>query len=96
MKILGSLYAQGNSQTKRDVAKDYLKKVTAREPEDVEAWIELAQILEQSDLNDCLKSYTTALKLFKEKVNVPILPEINNNIGSVHYRYVILMSFPKS
>ncbi|CAG7835863.1 unnamed protein product [Allacma fusca] len=86
MKILGSIYAQGTSQSKRDVAKDYLKKVTAREPDDVEAWIELAQILEQSDLNECLKSYMTAMRLFRDKVRVAIPPEIYNNIGSVHYR----------
>lgn len=86
MKILGSLYASSSSQSKRDVAKDYLKKVTARQPEDVEAWIELAQILEQTDLNDCLKSYMTAVKLFNEKVKIPVPAEVYNNIGSVHYR----------
>lgn len=36
MKILGSLYANSSSQSKRDIAKDYLKKVTTREPDDVE------------------------------------------------------------
>ena len=30
--------------------KGHLKKVTEQFPEDVEAWIELAQILERSDL----------------------------------------------
>ena len=86
MKILGSIYAQSTHQPKRDVAKEYLKKVTSREPDDVEAWIELAQILEQSDLSECLKSYMTAMKLFRDKVKVAIPPEIYNNIGSVHYR----------
>lgn len=86
MKILGSLYANSSSQSKRDVAKDYLKKVTSREPDDVEAWIELAQILEQSDPHDSLKSYNTAVKLFHDKVKVPVPPEISNNIGSLNYR----------
>lgn len=86
MKILGSLYASSSSQTKRDVAKDYLKKVTNREPDDVEAWIELAQILEQADPHDSLKSYNTAVKLFHDKVKQPVPPEISNNIGSLNYR----------
>lgn len=50
MKILGSLYASSTSQSKRDIARQHLKKVTEQFPDDVEAWIELAQILEQNDL----------------------------------------------
>lgn len=50
MKILGSLYATSPSQSKRDIARQHLKKVTEQFPDDVEAWIELAQILEQNDL----------------------------------------------
>lgn len=50
MKILGSLYANSTSQSKRDIARQHLKKVTEQFPNDVEAWIELAQILEQNDL----------------------------------------------
>jgi RNA polymerase-associated protein CTR9 len=48
MKILGSLYAKSSSQSKQDIAKSYLRKVTEQFPDD-EAWIELAQILQQSD-----------------------------------------------
>ena len=50
MKILGSLYANSTSTTKKDTAKAHLKKVTEQFPDDVEAWIELAQILEQTDI----------------------------------------------
>ena len=50
MKILGSLYANSDNEEKRNVAKAHLKKVTEQLPDDVEAWIELAQILEQTDL----------------------------------------------
>lgn len=50
MKILGSIYAQSTHQSKREQARDFLKKVTEQHPEDVEAWIELAQINEQFDL----------------------------------------------
>lgn len=59
MKILGSLYANSPSQSKRDIARQHLKKVTEQFPDDVEAWIELAQILEQNDLQvRCTKFYS--------------------------------------
>merc|ERR1712002_900583 len=60
MKILGSLYASSSNEEKRKVAETHLMKVTQQFPEDVEAWIELAQIQEQTDLNESLKSYNTA------------------------------------
>ena len=50
MKILGSLYAASEDLVKRDRAKQLLKQVTDQHPDDVEAWIEYAQILEQYDL----------------------------------------------
>lgn len=90
MKILGSLYANSSSQSKKDMAKEYLKKVTLRQPEDVEAWIELAQILEQSDVTDSLKSYKIAVKLFHEKVKLSVPPELYNNIGCLYYRWLIV------
>ena len=86
MKILGSLYASSTTQVKRDLAKNYLKKVTEQIPDDVEAWIELAQILEQSDLSGALSAYATAMKILKEKVHVEIPPEIYNNVAALHFR----------
>lgn len=86
MKILGSLYASSSSQSKRDIAKNHLKKVTEQFPDDVEAWIELAQILEQSDILLSLQAYGTATKILKEKVQENIPPEILNNVGALHYR----------
>ncbi|KAI1309430.1 RNA polymerase-associated protein CTR9 -like protein [Halotydeus destructor] len=86
MKILGSLYAQSTNQAKRDQAKDYFKKVTDQCPDDVEAWIELAQILEQSDLNGALQAYGKATHLLKENVEVEIPPEIHNNVAALHFR----------
>ncbi|XP_050083431.1 RNA polymerase-associated protein CTR9 homolog [Anopheles aquasalis] len=86
MKILGSLYATSSSQSKRDIAKNHLKKVTEQLPEDVEAWIELAQILEQNDLVGSLQAYGTATSILTEKVNADIPPEILNNVAALHYR----------
>ncbi|XP_037949839.1 RNA polymerase-associated protein CTR9 homolog [Teleopsis dalmanni] len=86
MKILGSLYANSSSQTKRDMAKAHLKKVTEQFPEDVEAWIELAQILEQNDLQASLGAYGTASSILRDKVKVDIPAEILNNVAALHYR----------
>ncbi|KAL1452732.1 hypothetical protein WDU94_006936, partial [Cyamophila willieti] len=85
MKILGSLYANSSSQSKRDIAKQHLRKVTEQFPDDIEAWIELAQILEQSDLPGSLQAYKTAMKILSDKVQADIPPEILNNVGSLHY-----------
>jgi len=86
MKILGSLYANSESEDKRAVARTHLKKVTDQTPDDVEAWIELAQILEQTDPTQSLSAYETASKILREKVEADIPPEILNNIGSLHFR----------
>ncbi len=88
MKILGSLYAQSDSDEKRTVARTHLKKVTDQTPDDVEAWIELAQILEPTDPALSLVAYETASKILKEKVNADIPPEILNNIGCLHFQQV--------
>jgi len=86
MKILGSLYANSEHEEKRKIAISHLKKVTEQFPEDVEAWIEYAQILEQTDINESLKSYSTATNILKEKIAADVPPEILNNVGSLYYR----------
>uniref|UniRef100_A0A8C9T5A9 CTR9 homolog, Paf1/RNA polymerase II complex component n=1 Tax=Scleropages formosus TaxID=113540 RepID=A0A8C9T5A9_SCLFO len=86
MKILGSLYATLDDQEKRDIAKGHLKKVTEQYPDDVEAWIELAQILEQTDIQGALSAYGTATRILQEKVQADVPPEILNNLGALHFR----------
>uniref|UniRef100_H3BG48 RNA polymerase-associated protein CTR9 homolog n=1 Tax=Latimeria chalumnae TaxID=7897 RepID=H3BG48_LATCH len=86
MKILGSLYAASEDQDKRDIAKGHLKKVTEQYPDDVEAWIELAQILEQTDIQGALSAYGTATRILQEKVQADVPPEILNNVGALHFR----------
>lgn len=86
MKILGSLYANSTSQSKRDIAKVHLKKVTDQFPDDIEAWIELAQILEQGDLQASLNAYEMAMQLLKKNVQSDIPVEILNNVGALQYR----------
>jgi RNA polymerase-associated protein CTR9 len=64
MKILGSLYASSANEEKRKVAETHLRKVTEQFPEDVEAWIELAQVRcphdyqRQHHLNSVLRSWS--------------------------------------
>ncbi|XP_037103454.1 RNA polymerase-associated protein CTR9 homolog isoform X2 [Syngnathus acus] len=86
IKILGSLYATSDDQEKRDIAKGHLKKVTEQYPDDVEAWIELAQILEQTDIQGALSAYGTATRILQEKVQADVPPEILNNLGALHFR----------
>ena len=62
-------------------------QVTEQFPEDVEAWIELAQISEQSDLQGSLNAYDTACRIIKENdIGAGIPPEILNNISALQYR----------
>lgn len=86
MKILGSIYASSKDPEKRELAKQNFKKVTELFPDDVEAWIELAQILEINDIQLALNAYGVATKILKEKIQEEIPPEILNNIASLHYR----------
>ena len=86
MKILGSLYDSSSNEEKRKIAENHLKKVTEQFPEDVEAWIELAQILEQNDLGESLKCYKTATRILQDKVEAEVPPEILNNVGSLNFR----------
>lgn len=86
MKILGSLYSNSKDTDKREQAKVHLKKVTELYPDDIEAWIELAQILESTDIPGALNSYGIAMKILKEQLHEDIPPEILNNVASLHFR----------
>ncbi|XP_022088278.1 RNA polymerase-associated protein CTR9 homolog [Acanthaster planci] len=86
MKILGSLYATSLDEAKRETAKGHLQKVVDEFPDDVEAWIELAQILELTDVQGALAAYGTATRILKEKVQADVPPEILNNVGALHFR----------
>ncbi|CAH8484672.1 unnamed protein product [Schistosoma haematobium] len=83
LKILGSLYAQSNKPDKRTQSKQLFKQVTESQPEDVEAWIEYAQLLD-NDINGALDAYSKALTIL-ENIQLEIAPEILNNIGALHF-----------
>jgi len=94
MKILASLYCESDDPEKLEKAKKFFKKVTENQPEDVEAWVELAQLLERqptsSSSNEgvqgALKAYGRATMLIRSKVEQDIPPEILNNIAGLHFR----------
>jgi RNA polymerase-associated protein CTR9 len=86
MKILASIYAASKEPEKRELAKQHFKKVCELYPDDVEAWIELAQLLESSDIPGALSAYAVATKILKEHLQADIPPEILNNVASLHFR----------
>uniref|UniRef100_H2YEL2 Uncharacterized protein n=1 Tax=Ciona savignyi TaxID=51511 RepID=H2YEL2_CIOSA len=93
MKILGSLYTQSDHPDKQDLAKKHLRKVSEQYPDDVEAWIELAQLLERQQststsdgVQGALAAYGTATSLVQDRVKADVPPEILNNIAGLHFR----------
>lgn len=64
----------------------YHLQVTEQHPADVEAWIELAQILEETDINSSNKAYQTAISIYKKDINSDLPAEMLNNIASLLYR----------
>jgi len=86
MKILGSLYAVAEDAAKRERAKQLLKQVTDQHPDDVEAWIEYAQILEQYDLQGALSAYEEVIKILKDQLGADVPPEILNNVAALQFR----------
>lgn len=82
LKILASLYANSNSQSKSDLACKYLKKVTENRPDDVEAWVELASLTEQHDGTTALNAYQAAIKLYEAR-SEPVPPELYNNMAAL-------------
>jgi RNA polymerase-associated protein CTR9 len=86
LKILASINSTHKDPERRELAKKHFKRVTEMLPDDVEAWIELGQLLEHSDIHGALHAYGVATKILREKIHEDIPPEILNNIGSLHFR----------
>ena len=57
-------------------------QVTTQCPKDIEAWIELGGILQNSDVNEALKAYNTAAQIIRDNIHEDVPPEILNNIAS--------------
>ena len=65
------------------VCTQLFKQVTESQPDDVEAWIEYAQLLE-NDTSGALSAYLNALNIL-ENVQLDVSPEIYNNIGVLYF-----------
>ena len=57
-------------------------QVTTQCPEDIEAWIELGGILQNSDVTEALNAYNTAAQIIRDNIHEDVPPEILNNIAS--------------
>ncbi|EDV28497.1 uncharacterized protein TRIADDRAFT_19990 [Trichoplax adhaerens] len=96
MKILGSIYARSNNEEKRERAKILLQKATTQHPDDIEAWIELAGILEGSDIQGALSAYGTSSRLLQETLETDTPPEILNNVAALHFKLGNLLEAMKN
>ncbi|RMZ97826.1 RNA polymerase-associated CTR9 -like protein, partial [Brachionus plicatilis] len=86
MKILGTIYSSSKEPEKKEMAKSNFKKVTELCPDDVEAWIEYAQLLESHDVHGALNAYGIAIKILNDNVQEGVPPELLNNVASLHFR----------
>ena len=78
LKVLGSIYAK---QHKKEVALEKLHMVVKSNPEDYEAWVEIAQLLEISKPKLALEAYEKAL------ANIDNPPqELWNNIAILRHK----------
>lgn len=78
LKILGSIYTK---QHKKELALEKLHLVVKANPEDYEAWIEIAQLLEISKPKQALEAYEKALASIE---NPP--SELWNNIAILRHK----------
>ena len=82
LKVLASLYDSANSQSRKESARSHLKKVTTARPNDLEAWIELGSLCEQTDTQTALSAYRTTIQIYESQSN-QVPPEIYNNIAAL-------------
>lgn len=82
LKVLASLYAMSTHQSKKEQARNFLRKVTEKRPDDVEAWVELASLTEQHNTPLALSAYKTAINLYETR-SQKVPPELYNNIAAL-------------
>ncbi|GMT18827.1 hypothetical protein PFISCL1PPCAC_10124, partial [Pristionchus fissidentatus] len=87
LKILGSLYAHVEEDTKKGAdnrvkARVHLQKYIDLVPDDIEVLIDLAQLTEHTDSQKSMQFYEKVCELLtSDEMDVP--PEIMNNMGSI-------------
>jgi tetratricopeptide (TPR) repeat protein len=80
------LYGQSDNAAKKEKGKAYLKQVTKQQPEDVEAWIELAKLMQHTEKVEALKAYTHAITIIKSQFGAVNCPELLDNVGCLHHQ----------
>ncbi|EGG16854.1 RNA polymerase II complex component [Cavenderia fasciculata] len=85
LQILGSLYKVSSQSKNIEKIKNVLMKTTLLNPNDSSNWLELAQLLESSDVSSSLDAYEKGINLLK-KDGIEISTEILNNMAVLNHR----------
>ncbi|OAF71724.1 RNA polymerase-associated protein CTR9 [Intoshia linei] len=93
LKMLASLYLKSGKHEKMNLARKYLENITKCHNDDIEAWIEYAQVLENFDPSLSIDTYEKLIKTLTNVMQIEVPVEILNNVGSLHYN---LNNFEKS
>ncbi|GAQ79163.1 hypothetical protein KFL_000250400 [Klebsormidium nitens] len=81
LKALGSIH-QLEGDTARALTN--FKRVTEINPKDIQAWVELGELLLASDFSGALRAFTTAVALMNKRDD-PIPPALLNNMGVLYF-----------
>ncbi|KAG0580584.1 hypothetical protein KC19_4G184500 [Ceratodon purpureus] len=81
LKAIGHILGQ---QGRKGKALEHFKKATRMNPRDVDAWLEMGELLVSSDFAAALESFQTAHTLLKKNQEVVPLGLLNN-IGVLHF-----------
>ncbi|KAI3384535.1 hypothetical protein SNEBB_003603 [Seison nebaliae] len=91
-KLLAILYVHERADSKKEDGRrrqksiEYMREVCEKCPNDIDAWINYAQMLDaHTETKLVLDAYTQASKLIREK-NVLVPLEMLNNIASLYYK----------
>eukprot|EP00053_Salpingoeca_punica_P012866 m.115644 g.115644 ORF g.115644 m.115644 type:complete len:1126 (+) comp16057_c0_seq1:214-3591(+) len=85
LKILGSLSSQSKTEASLVKAQAYLKKVVELHPDDVEAWLEYAALLERNAPQEAITAYNKAVAII-ESIPSAVPPEVANNTACLLHR----------
>uniref|UniRef100_A0A5S6QAZ3 TPR_REGION domain-containing protein n=1 Tax=Trichuris muris TaxID=70415 RepID=A0A5S6QAZ3_TRIMR len=87
MRVLGSLYAASDQKERKVKAREYLEKMVEMFPDDVNALIEYASVLQEKDTRLAIDMYERARKIYKDTNGAELeSAELWNNIGSLYFR----------
>ncbi|KAG0578736.1 hypothetical protein KC19_4G046400 [Ceratodon purpureus] len=81
LKAIGHILGQ---QGRKEKALEHLRKATRMNPRDVDAWLEMGELLVSSDFAAALESFQTAHNLLTKSQDVVPLGLLNN-IGVLHF-----------